>query len=115
MSAAKRTMSDEFVVDSSDEESGTEVKTKKQKQATVSSSGTPQLENAEGERYFRLGPKKRLTVRKWKNMVLLDFREYYTDAAGEERPTKKGLSLTLDQWKILKTSLEDIDEAITRV
>ncbi|RKP23118.1 transcriptional Coactivator p15-domain-containing protein [Syncephalis pseudoplumigaleata] len=59
-----------------------------------------------------LGAKKRLTIRKWKTMVLVDFREYFTDAAGEERPTKKGLSLTKEQWEILKSSIPTIDQAI---
>ena len=69
--------------------------------------------NSEGERYLDLGKKKRVTVRSFKGkpplshdgvliahlvkgMTLVDIREYYgTD--GDEKPGKKGISLTVEQ------------------
>lgn len=52
--------------------------------------------NSEGEKYVDLGKKKRATVRSFKSIPLLDIREFYgTD--GQEKPGKKGISLTLDQ------------------
>lgn len=47
-------------------------------------------------------------------MVLIDIREYW-EKDGEELPTKKGVSLTLDTWKELKNNIETIDEAITGI
>jgi hypothetical protein len=52
--------------------------------------------NSEGEKYIDLGKKKRATVRSFKGTLLLDIREYY-GADGQEKPGKKGISLTLDQ------------------
>lgn len=52
--------------------------------------------NGEGDKYIDLGKKKRAVVRSFKGMALLDIREYY-GAEGEEKPGKKGISLSLDQ------------------
>ena len=49
-----------------------------------------------GEKYIDLGKKKRATVREFKGTVLLDIREYY-GADDQEKPGKKGISLTLEQ------------------
>merc|ERR1739841_140747 len=37
------------------------------------------FENAEGDSYVKLGEFKRLTVRQWKGMTLVDIREFYKD------------------------------------
>ncbi|KAF8200798.1 transcriptional Coactivator p15-domain-containing protein [Pholiota molesta] len=65
--------------------------------------------NSEGEKYVDLGKKKRATVRSFKKVALLDIREYY-GADGEEKPGKKGISLNLDQWKVLKEGSDAIDK-----
>jgi hypothetical protein len=43
-----------------------------------------------------LGKKKRATVRSFKGTDLLDIREFY-GADGDEKPGKKGISLTREQ------------------
>jgi hypothetical protein len=60
------------------------------------------LINSDGESYFKLSGSKRLTVRKWKSQILIDIREFYQDKAGEWKPGKKGISLTLEQYQALK-------------
>ncbi|KAI8053957.1 transcriptional Coactivator p15-domain-containing protein [Syncephalis plumigaleata] len=126
---SKRAAEDDFVVESDEAEASDDSYTSKPKATekkrkvsdatddddSTESKPTSFLKNAEGDPYFRLGAKKRLTIRKWKQMVLIDFREYFTNAAGEECPTKKGLSLTEEQWKILKASMETIDQAINEM
>lgn len=52
--------------------------------------------NADGEKYLDLGKKKRAVVRSFKGIPLLDIREYYGEE-GQEKPGKKGISLTLEQ------------------
>lgn len=66
------------------------------------------LINSDGESYFKLSGSKRLTVRKWKSQILIDIREFYQDKAGEWRPGKKGISLTLEQYQALKDCMVSV-------
>ena len=50
---------------------------------------------------INLGMKKRIAVRKYKGHILVDIREMY-EKDGEERPGRKGISLNLPQYIILK-------------
>ncbi|RIA97587.1 transcriptional Coactivator p15-domain-containing protein [Glomus cerebriforme] len=72
-------------------------------------------ENNDGETYFKLSNKKRVTIREWKNMVLIDFREFFETKDGNIQPTKKGISLQLDQWNKLKELIHDIDNEIRKL
>jgi len=67
------------------------------------------LMTTSGEKYIDLGKKKRATVREFKGTVFLDIREYY-GADDQEKPGKKGISLTLEQWKALSESASEIDQ-----
>ncbi|KAL4073964.1 transcriptional Coactivator p15-domain-containing protein [Scleroderma yunnanense] len=66
------------------------------------------LTNAEGEKYVDLGKKRRATVRTFKGKVFLDIREYF-GPDDDEKPGKKGISLALEQWDILKSNISAID------
>mmetsp|Transcript_3080 Transcript_3080/g.5663 ORF Transcript_3080/g.5663 Transcript_3080/m.5663 type:complete len:207 (-) Transcript_3080:330-950(-) len=62
---------------------------------------------------FDLGGKKKCSVREFKGKTLVDLREYYEDKnTGEEKPGKKGISLSTEQWLALKDAADDIDEAV---
>lgn len=71
--------------------------------------------NEDGEPLFMLSGKRRCTVRKWKDNVLIDIREVY-EKNGKMLPGKKGISLSLDQYKELKKIVVegDIDDEIKR-
>ncbi|KAI9569613.1 transcriptional Coactivator p15-domain-containing protein [Boletus coccyginus] len=66
------------------------------------------FKNAEGEKYVDLGKKKRAAVRSFKGLVFVDIREFY-GAEGDEKPGKKGISLSKEQWEALKQSIGTID------
>jgi len=51
---------------------------------------------SDGDKYIELGKKKRATVRSFKGTPLVDIREFY-GADGDEKPGKKGISLTMEQ------------------
>jgi len=48
-------------------------------------------------------------VSEFRGKKLISIREYYTTDDGEMRPGKKGISLTVDQWKKFKTVIKDVD------
>ncbi|KAL0569801.1 hypothetical protein V5O48_012158 [Marasmius crinis-equi] len=70
-----------------------------QKTASTSDDGEVTVQKtSEGDSYVDLGKKKRATVRSFKGKALVDIREFY-GADGDEKPGKKGISLTEEQIK----------------
>ncbi|KAG5518496.1 hypothetical protein PMAC_002892 [Pneumocystis sp. 'macacae'] len=56
-----------------------------------------------------LGQMRRATLTTWRGRRLVDIREYYRDAAsGEERPGKKGIALTPEQFAALAAAARAI-------
>ncbi|KMZ60019.1 RNA polymerase II transcriptional coactivator [Zostera marina] len=60
---------------------------------------------------FELSKNRKVSVKTLGNKILVDIREFYTKD-GNTLPGKKGISLTLDQWNILKEHMSEIDYAI---
>ncbi|GAB9463928.1 hypothetical protein Gpo141_00001374 [Globisporangium polare] len=63
---------------------------------------------------FELSSKRRVTVRKWRSAVLIDIREFYDDN-GVSKPGKKGISLSMDQWRSFQRLRSHINEAVAIV
>lgn len=77
---------------------------------------TAKSTNSDGEASFEISSKRRVTVRKFRSSILIDIREYYEDkASGEDRPGKKGISLTKEQYEKLKELLPEIDKAVKNI
>eukprot|EP01083_Nonionella_stella_P210979 763324_1 len=79
-----------------------------------SSVPTPSLNvNDNEETYFNISPKRRVTIKEWEGNVLLDIREYYTKSE-KELPGKKGISLTIQQYKLMRDLIIDgtVDDMI---
>ncbi|PIA27251.1 hypothetical protein AQUCO_08200043v1 [Aquilegia coerulea] len=58
-----------------------------------------------------ISERRRVSVRSWKGAVVLDIREFY-EKDGKKLPGKKGISLSMDQWKILRDHVDQIDKAL---
>uniref|UniRef100_A0A061R104 Transcriptional coactivator p15 n=1 Tax=Tetraselmis sp. GSL018 TaxID=582737 RepID=A0A061R104_9CHLO len=69
--------------------------------------------NDEGEWVSNLSDSKRVCVREWKGSVYVDIREYY-QRSGDWSPSKKGISLAVDQWILLKAGMDDVLHKIQR-
>ncbi|KZT41483.1 PC4-domain-containing protein [Sistotremastrum suecicum HHB10207 ss-3] len=83
----------------------------KTKDTSHSASSDDIKTSSEGDKYIEIGSKRRLTVRSFKGKALIDIREYYGND-GDEKPGKKGISLTPEQWQLIKSSVETIDNLI---
>ncbi|KAG4094269.1 putative RNA polymerase II transcriptional coactivator [Neocallimastix lanati (nom. inval.)] len=66
----------------------------------------------DGSYMIELDKKKRIQVRTFRGMTLIDIREFYKTTNNEFKPGKKGISLNLEAWKRLKDSIADIDSCI---
>ncbi|KAF7059901.1 hypothetical protein CFC21_066743 [Triticum aestivum] len=71
----------------------------------------PAEETDDGIVVAQISKNKRVAVRSWNGKVMVDMREFY-EKDGKSLPTRKGISLSMDQWKILRDNIEAIDEAI---
>ncbi|GER30213.1 RNA polymerase II transcriptional coactivatorKIWI [Striga asiatica] len=58
-----------------------------------------------------LSKNRRVSVRNWQGKLVVDIREFYIKD-GKEFPGKKGISLSMDQWKILKDHVDEIDQEV---
>jgi len=74
----------------------------------------PVLTAPNGESYLELGKAKRVTVRKFKGSVYIDIREFYGEA-GDEKPGKKGISLSVSQWQTLLGNVSEINDLATKL
>ena len=50
-----------------------------------------------------------------KQVLLVHIREYYCDYGGQQKPGKKGIALTMNQWKRLFKNMQDIDDDVKEV
>lgn len=60
------------------------------RKTSQSASSSPK-KTKEGELYWDLGAKKRITLRSWKGKQLVDIREFYGEDANDLLPGKKGI------------------------
>lgn len=58
------------------------------------------------------GGPRNLRVRTFAGRVLVDVREFYEGRDGSLLPTKKGIALSLDQWRELRAQIGAIDAAV---
>ncbi|KAK8125545.1 rna polymerase ii transcriptional coactivator [Apiospora kogelbergensis] len=69
--------------------------------------------DAEGNSFWPLTATRRVVISEFKSKPLISVREYYTDGAGEMKPGKKGISLTLDQWNSLMKATAEVNAELS--
>lgn len=62
----------------------------------------------------QLSSKRNVSIQKFRGKTLVSIREYY-EKDGELRPGAKGISLSVDQWQVLKNNVSAIEEAIAEL
>jgi len=83
-------------------------------QDTVVYDNYPKMSDEEDGNRFPLSKNRFVTVSTFKGKVRVDIREFYMTDDGERRPGKKGISLSLEEWKKLASNLSDIQKAIKK-
>ena len=88
------------------------VKTTETVRVKAEAPNEPETEAVENQ-VVALAPNKRVTVRKWNNATLVDIREYYQiGGEGPYKPGKKGISLSVEQWRALRAGLGGVAAAV---
>ncbi|XP_060193048.1 RNA polymerase II transcriptional coactivator KIWI-like [Lycium barbarum] len=54
---------------------------------------------------------RRVSVRSFGGKIMVDIREFYVKD-GKQMPGRKGISLNMDQWNVLRDHADEIDEAV---
>ncbi|KAK0670538.1 transcriptional Coactivator p15-domain-containing protein [Cercophora samala] len=86
-------------------------KKQKQERPKAASSGDKGTDG-EGNAYWELGNNRRVGASKFKNATLVNLREYYTTPDGELRPGKKGISLSIAQYKAFLKAIPQLNEEL---
>nr|XP_031857813.1 uncharacterized protein CI109_006756 [Kwoniella shandongensis]KAA5524885.1 hypothetical protein CI109_006756 [Kwoniella shandongensis] len=99
------------------DESGGASKSKKSRPSENSGAASVAVEeNEEGDEYFKFSEYRRLTVRTFKSKTLIDIRDMYKDkTTGATKPGAKGISLTPEQWDLLKSNIATVDDMVAKV
>ena len=67
----------------------------------------------ENENEWEIGKNRKVILSEFKGKWYVNIREYYM-ADGEMRPGKKGISMTMEQWRAFRGICDDVDEAIKK-
>ncbi|OMO56034.1 Transcriptional coactivator p15 [Corchorus capsularis] len=68
-------------------------------------------DDSDGIVVCEISKNRRVTVRNWNGKIWVDIREFYVKD-GKQLPGKKGISLSLDQWNVLRDHAEEIDKVL---
>ncbi|KYN34410.1 Activated RNA polymerase II transcriptional coactivator p15 [Trachymyrmex septentrionalis] len=108
--------SKEYLSDSDDSSSEEEVKSKKQKRereddkATKDEKKPAKKAKTDDDTVWDLGNNRQVNVRNFKGKYYVDIREMYYDKEGDLKPGKKGICLSMQQWRKFMNVVEEVDE-----
>ncbi|CAJ0579722.1 unnamed protein product, partial [Mesorhabditis spiculigera] len=81
------------------------------KKAKPSSSGGASLSKLNGKDAIDVGKNKFVSISEFNGKKFVDIREYYSDkATGEMKPGRKGIALSIDQFHIIKSNIDQIEK-----
>ncbi|XP_043509702.1 activated RNA polymerase II transcriptional coactivator p15 [Frieseomelitta varia] len=108
--------SKEFIY-SDDDSSDEEVKSKKRKRENEDkeekkSKKTSEKESENEDNIWDLGNNRQVTVRDFRGKLYVDIREMYFDKELNLKPGKKGICLSIPQWRKLLSVMDDVDKAV---
>ncbi|KAM7352390.1 single stranded-binding protein c31A [Cochliomyia hominivorax] len=101
---------------SSDSDSGPDDRhppAKKSKETSDNKSGKTKSNDNEETTHWVLEKQRQVRINEFRGRKLIDIREYY-EKNGEILPGKKGISLSVEQWKKLLKVADEINRAIER-
>ncbi|XP_024888442.1 activated RNA polymerase II transcriptional coactivator p15 [Temnothorax curvispinosus] len=112
--------SKEYLSDSDDSSSEEEVKSKKkqkrereedeEKEAKKEKKPAKKPKTDDEDSIWDLGNNRQVNVRNFKGKYYVDIREMYYDKDGDLKPGKKGICLTMQQWRKLMDVVEEVDK-----
>jgi len=91
--------------DSSSDAGGPSAKPVKKARTTAAASG----KDDEGNSFWALSNTRRVGISNFKGKVMVNIREFYSDASGEMKPGRKGISLPLDQYASLLEAIPKLN------
>ncbi|KAK8178785.1 transcriptional Coactivator p15-domain-containing protein [Phyllosticta citribraziliensis] len=101
-------ISDEFVVDDDEAPKSKKAKTTKAKK---SAGADGLMTDDNGDPYWEISNSRRVTVSEFKGKSMVNIREYY-EKDGKTLPGKKGISLTVDQYRALLEALPAVESVL---
>ncbi|KND89676.1 putative RNA polymerase II transcriptional coactivator [Tolypocladium ophioglossoides CBS 100239] len=81
------------------------------KSKKVASTGAPDGKDDEGNPFWELSNKRRVGVSQFKNLWMVNVREYY-EKDGKMLPGKKGISLSIEQYTALLKAVPSINATL---
>lgn len=65
--------------------------------------------------FIPLGGGKGVTICRYKQKLYVNIRNYSADKDGRLKSTKRGILLTLDEWKKLKKNMKQVDQDLKQL
>ncbi|XP_055806518.1 RNA polymerase II transcriptional coactivator KIWI-like [Solanum dulcamara] len=75
------------------------------------SSRTDDSDDEDGIVVCEISKNRRVSVRSFGGKIIVDIREFYVKD-GKQMPGRKGISLSMDQWNVLRDHADEIDKAV---
>ncbi|KFD51961.1 hypothetical protein M514_07093 [Trichuris suis] len=73
---------------------------------------TTEEPTADDDGRFEIGNKRFVCLNQFRGRTFVDIREYYTTGDGEEKPGKKGISLSVEQFKKFVSLVPKIQDVL---